>query len=823
MVKFNKIIYGVFAFSIIASYGFTNSFAQEAENVSGIEEIIVTARQQAESLQDVPVTVSVMSEVDLDRYNISNLVDAAKMVPNFRINAGGSGNGSNIYLRGIGSSSISAAFDQSVAINIDGVVVNRGRFIHNAYLDMAQIEVLKGPQSLYFGKSATAGVISIKTNDPTDEFEAELGVGFESEYETTFLEGVISGPIGENLLARLAFGTSETDELRQNYSFANDPMPFGNGTKPFFGEESSNVRLTLLWTPTENLTAKLKYQYSKYENDGGGTMFQEEWCADGLGNPLAHQATGVPGAAAAFTTRQGVDDCVVNGNTSKINLEPGLRAGLPYGYEDGEPGLNQETDMVSLEINWDINDRLALTSVTSLVELDHDELDDYSYGAGVYGGLHRNVYEHTSQEFRLASDFEGAINFQAGLFLQEIEQRFDAHQYAFNLPITPNIFGPALGFFGDFDVTAPLVGPDPATGNMYDYNKDHYLDTDVMSAFMAIYLDISDRTELSVGARYTEEEKSGYIKIPYIHAAAAAFGFGAPPLIEGLEFEDNNLSPEIALNYYVTDNTSVYVAWKRAFKSGGIDNSALPTASINPLSPTFEGFDALIYESEEAEGFEIGLKSNLLDNSLRINATYYFYEYTDLQVQLFDANIIQFSTFNAGAVETEGFEADMLWYTDVEGLTLRGQFAWTDATNTGDFFNTSGVNLRGSERSYSPEFAGSLGFSFDAGLGAGWRVNLSSDARYSDDYGWGVYKNSPRQDSFWMNDAAISIYSEDGTHSFNLIGRNLGDEIVIVTGGSTPGRIGTRTDPGLEAALLQDQNVTTQQGRTVTLQYKYKM
>ena len=134
---------------------------------------------------------------------------------------------------------------------------------------MAQIEVLKGPQSLYFGKSATAGVISIKTNDPTEEFEAELGVGFESEHETTFLEGVISGPIGENLLARLAFGTSETDELKQNYSFANDPMPFGNGTKPFFGEESTNIRLTLLWTPTENLSAKLYYQYSEYVIDGG--------------------------------------------------------------------------------------------------------------------------------------------------------------------------------------------------------------------------------------------------------------------------------------------------------------------------------------------------------------------------------------------------------------------------------------------------------------------------------------------------------------------------------------------------------------------------
>ena len=132
-------------------------------------------------------------------------------------------------------------------------------------------------------------------------------------------------------------------------------------------------------------------------------------------------------------------------------MEPGLRAGLPYGFDNGEPGLDQETDMISLQVDWDINDSLNLTSITSIVELDHVELDDYSYGAGVYGGLHRNVYEHTSQEFRLISDYDGAFNFQAGVFVQEIEQRFDAHQYAFNLPITPNIFGPALAFFGAFD------------------------------------------------------------------------------------------------------------------------------------------------------------------------------------------------------------------------------------------------------------------------------------------------------------------------------------------------------------------------------------
>ena len=813
---------GLILISLANFNNFTPTFAQESDQISSsaIEEIIVTARQQAESLQDVPVTVAVLSEMALDRYNVSNLTDAAKLVPNFRIAAGGSGNGSNIYLRGIGSSSISAAFDQSVAINIDGVVVNRGRFIHNAYLDMAQIEVLKGPQSLYFGKSATAGVISIKTKDPTDEFELEFGAGIETEHEGTFYEFVVSGPLSENFGARLAIGTSENEELRENYSYLNDPMPYGNGTQQWFGEESTNARLTLLWEPTDNFSAKLKYQYSKYENDGGGTMWQEELCVDGIGNPNSVQATGVPGATAAFTTRQSVDDCVINGNTSKINLEAGLRGGLPWGYDDGKPGLNQETDMVSLEINWQINDELALTSITSTVELDHDELDDYSYGAGVFGGLHRNVYEHLSQEFRLSSNYDGAINFQAGIFVQEMEQEFDAYQYAFNLPITPNFLGPVLGAFGAFDLTNPLVGPDPATGNMYDYNKKHYLDTDVRSAFLAVYIDINDRTELSFGARYSEEEKVGYIEIPYIHAAAAAFGFAAPPLIDGLYFEDDNLSPEIALNYYITEDISIYAAYKKGFKSGGVDNSALPTASINPLSPTFEGFDSLIYDSEESDGFEIGLKANLLDNSMRLNATYYLYEYTDLQVQLFDAAIIQFSTFNAGAVETEGFEADLLWNTDVEGLTIRGQFAWADSTNTGDFIVPSGENLKGTESAYSPEISGSFGLSYDSKLSSGWRYTFSTDARYSDDYGYIAQINPPRMDSFWLNDAAISIYSEDGRHSFNLIGRNLGDEIVIITGGAAPGRIATRSGG---SSLLQDQAVTTQNGRTMTFQYKYRM
>ena len=792
-----------------------------AVEAGDIEEIIVTARQQEETLQDVPVTIAAMTEQDLDRYNITNLVDAAKMVPNMVVSHGGSGNGSNLRLRGIGSSSISAAFDHSVAINLDGVVVNRGRFIHNAYMDMGQLEVLKGPQSLYFGKSATAGVISITTNDPGEEFEMEVSGGYEVEYQGYFGEFIVSGPLSDTLGARLAVGFTQNDELFYNYSADHDTVNVPiNGADRWYGDDSINTRLTLAWNPADNFQAKVKYSYSEYNNDGAGTAWAEEVCPEGR-----HQPTSIPSANATFGLYFGVDDCKINGNTSKLHLNPGLRAGLPEGFDDGEPGLRQDTHFLSLRMDWDVSDLFTVTSITGWVDLKHWELDDYSYGAGVFGGLHNNIYKSITEELRLASHFDGPMNFQAGFFYQDIEQEFDAYQYAFNAPILPNIFGPAYALVGG-DPTATIIGPDPATGNQYDYNKHHFLDTEVISAFLAVYWDLNERTEITAGLRYTEEDKDGRIEIPYLHAAALLFGFGAPPLIdEGLEFKDDNLSPEVAVNYYVNDDVSVYLAYKQGFKSGGIDNSALPTAALQPTNPAFPHF--LIYESEEAEGFEAGLKGRFLDGAMRFNATAFTYEYSDLQVQLFDSTIIQFSTFNASALETQGVEFDMLWNTDVEGLSIRSAWAWTDTTYSEDFINATGENLKGEDGSGSADFTGFIGGSYDMPVGAGWRLDLSADFRYTGDYAWSATLDPFMQDSFWLIDAAISLYSEDGRHQFNLIGRNITDEIYVISGGAIPGRCPNfMNGPGIcnnTGPNSLDQAATTPLGRTLSLQYRYTM
>ena len=718
------------------------------------------------------------------------------------------------------SSSISAAFDQSVAINVDGVVVNIGRFIHNAYMDMGGLEVLKGPQSLYFGKSATAGVVSITSNDPGDEWEFEAGLGYEFNHKNQQYDVVVSGPITDTFGARLALGKNSASELFRNLS--------PNVENEFRGEEARNARLTLLWEPNESLSIRLKHSISKYENDGANGR-TEEICPEG-----AVQPTAIPSAGTGFAIFPGVDDCKLNGNTSIADLNTTLALGLPHGGNTGVPFLDQETDFTALKVDWDINESYHLRSTTGWVDLDHIELDVYDYNAGVFGGQHRNTYEAFSQEFILRSDLEGPFNFMIGAYYQDVEQGFEAWQYAFNLALVPNIlnFNPAtqpISVALGFDPTpGALFGPDPATGRGYDYNKNHFLDTEVRSIFVAGYFDVSDTIEITAGLRYTEEEKDGYITLPYFHGAAGIFGFGGFDRVDGLEFEDDNVSPEFAVNWYVTENVSTFFAYKKGFKSGGVDNSALPTAAPNPNSPTFNGFDFLYYDSEEAEGFEIGVKAELLDGALRVNATAFQYEYTDLQVQLFNALIIQFETFNASELLTTGIETDFQWLTPVDGLFLRGNLAITDVSYEDDFFNATGQNLDGQDGVGSADIAGAIGFTYDFPIADGWRMDISSDLNYNDGYDISATLDPFSQDSFWLWDAAIRFYTEDQRFEVALIGRNLSDEIYAFGSGARPGACANNQAlvPGgcnaLAGANDQDQVTTTSLGRQVGLNVRFR-
>ena len=784
-----------------------------------IEEVIVTARQREETLQDVPVTVAAFTGEDMARYNVQNLADASNLVPAFNIYQGGSGNGSNLYLRGIGSSSISSAFDHSVAVAIDGVVANTGRIIFNAYLDMGQIEVLKGPQALYFGKSATAGVVSITTNDPGDERELIASAGYETETDATYAELILSGPLTDTFGARLALGTMDTDELFRNTS------PWAHNQD--LTEESENVRLTLLWDPTDNLQMRLKVNSSNYQNDGPAST-TERRCVDGT----AQDNKGAfVGQSPSF-----YDDCKVNGTTARSDAAPISYVGVPGGDGGDGPGvpyLDQDLLLTSLQIDWQFSDTLELTSVTGWMDQDTNDVGQYCYcspgvpgttakpteALGFFASWSENIYEGFTQELRLASDFNGPFNFMAGYFYEDAHQEFNTDQYAVNI--------------------TRLLGPDPVTGIGSDWRKDHTLDSETHSLFLAGYWELSDSIEVTAGARYTDVERNGYIDIVTMHAMGVAIlGFlPAGSRISGLDFADDNISPEIAVTWHATDEYTFYAAYKAGYKPGGVDNSVLPSASLDPNASSY---DFILYDSEEADGGEIGMKSILLDGSMRLNATIYHYVYENLQIQQFDSAAIQFNTENAGEMTTKGFEFDVLWNTQVEGLSLRAAWAFTDTEYT-ESFMVGDYDLKGLDREYVPDVAGNIGLTWDVPLNNDWTLSFSTDLRYSDDY-ITDYPNCDegdpatgtlgcqdvstvwshgfawKQDSFWMYDASVRLASE--RWEIALSGVNLGDERIVFSEGGIPGNTPDMSGAG---TALEDNARYVNQGRKVTLRATFRL
>jgi len=762
---------------------------QLAANENVLEEILVTARNRAESLQDVPVTVSAFGEEELERFGVVALTDVGRLVPNMQIHSGGPGSASSLKLRGIGTSTISAAFDPAVALNIDGVVLSSHRLIVTGQMDMRQIEVLKGPQSLYFGKSATAGVVSIHSNDPGDEFELMLRGEYAAEHDGTRFEAVISGPITDTFGARLALADGETDELRENLN--------PTVKNKYRGEERSDARLTLLWDPTEAFSARLKATFSDHESDGPNTPYNID-CPE----PQMQQTNL---ASLELVLPPGYYDCKMN---EKMGAPDGPESLLPApgsptfsDWNNGTPYTDQESLLTSLQLDWDINDGLALTSITAYLDLETDLMDGFDYAHGAGSSHAFNGYESISQEFRLQSIYSGPLNFSAGVYYADIEQVLKTGQAAINLG---------------------LVGvSDPITGNGYDWDKEHYLDSETWSAFTALYWSITEDIELTAGIRYTDDDKEGEIRIPYMHAILASGGFlpSGTVITEGLEFEDDSWNPEVTLNWHINDDVSTYLAYKTGYKAGGIDNSALPSAGLQ--AGDVEG---LLYDSENSDGFELGIKSMLLNGALRANASIYRYVYEDLQNQQFNAATIQYETFNAGEMTTQGAEADIHWATQIEGLDLRVAVAWTDAEYTESTVNVTGVDIKGEPVEGSTDLAANFGAMYDAPVSDNWMWGLTADARYNDGYPLSSGTFASEQDSFWVYDASARLYSSDNKYELALIGRNLSDEFYAHTTAGRP--FACQTDPAGGCAAVNtvglDGLVHTNQGREYIVRFTYR-
>ena len=792
----------------------TTPAAQAAEVATNdeIEEILVVARNIEESLQEAPVAVTALGEETLDVFRIDEATDLVSRIPALNVSVGGSGAGAQITLRGVGSSFISNAFDSAVALNYDGVSVSTQRLLQSAFFDVEQLAVLKGPQSLYFGKAASAGVLSLRSANPTEEWESFIKTSYEFEEDGTTFGGYVSGPLTDTLGFRLAGEWQEIDKFVE--------IADGNPTAdPDRGLDNLIGRLTLLWEPTESFTANFKVDYNKQRSETLNSAIDIFCGGDGIAEPsvlLGGSFGAVPGIDLFLPTHDcDIDDGEFVGPDANALIDtvppgsPGAGRNIFRAYND--------TDILFARLNLDIelSENFDLTVLTGYVDLENEYNDTFNSTGqnpdGSAAGLSapfENTLEQTTLEVRLASNFDGPFNFQIGGFYEDRDIGHRTSQNAFN----PSLLGGLAPFLPP--PLGAVVGPDPVTGATFDWLADRPIEAEAISFFASADVQLSEKWELSGGVRWTDEEKSTSVGFPFVHAGVVAIfgtvssGFQTPDI----EFEDDNISPEVVLRYLVNDNISIYGAYKTGFKSGGVDNNTLPTGSVvglaSPDPAVREASAALLrFESEESEGFEVGLRSQFLDRALTLNVTGYRYVYEDQQVQLFDPGVFAFRTFNAGEVTTQGLEVDFLWATAVPGLSLSGSWAFLDAEVTGDFFPSGidgvGDNLRGQDAGFSPDISGNLAINWETSLSDGVRFRISPNIAYKDDYfvGAGVEFDAVTnptgalvQDSYTTFDLNVSIYAPDESWRVSLIGKNLGDEQFLTFAGPAPFRPPTGDD-----------------------------
>ncbi|WP_156681266.1 TonB-dependent receptor [Sphingomonas profundi] len=777
-------------------------------------EILVTARRRDETSIAVPVSLTAVGAAELQRRAINTIDGLARAVPSLIVGeGGGTVQGGIIAIRGIAGSDSNPFGDQAVSFNIDGVQVARATVRRLSEMDISQVEVLKGPQALFFGKNSPAGIISVRTADPTSTLQAKLSTGYEFKGDEVRSEGYISGPLTDTLGFRIAGYFSDIKGYLKNVAPDSGVGIFGDPDSRTPNATEYAVRGTLKWAPNDQFDARLKLTYNHIK--GTASTAQNEIVNCPLG---VSQGNGP------------LEDCKANGTVALGQLGPNFGT-VDARFGDGQTFLRQHQVLGGLELNYHLNDSLTLSSVTGYYDVTLRNRGNFTSNYLDTGVLPRQILasfnfldiREITEELRLASNFDGPVNFLAGGLIQ------DSH--AVNGSVTfRNANNPGQR--------------NPTTGGFVNYINNYRLVQNGLaySVFGQMQVTFLEHFELSVGGRYSYERK----KLP-VFTTAGNGGVTQTPgrlvEIDGIDrsISFNNLSPEATLTYRPTQNLTVYGAYKEGFLSGGYNSVAPAVTTAAPLATgRFATLQNPIYNQQLIKGYEGGIKASLLDGALRTNLSAYNYKTTGLQVSVTIQGTQQ-ELRNAGSVRTKGVEFDFTYRTPLEGLTLNGAVNY----NKGEYLDyqascyrgesssrcftqlnrVTGQNallqdLSGTQLVRAPEWTGNLGFNYEMPIGA-LKLGLSGNASHSDGY-FSDTVSAPGgfQKGYELYDASIRLSTEDDKWELALIGRNLGNTYYFVRSTDVPF---TGSAPGAAAVgTLGDTAAPVSRGRETMLRLSYR-
>ena len=763
-----------------------DSAAAPAEE-GGLETITVTARKRVESVQDTPVDVTAVTGEEIRKRDLTSLEKIAEVTPDFEVGRASNGSGAQLTLRGIGSSSTSIGIEQSVAVVVDGVYYGQGRIIEEGFFDLAQLEILKGPQALFFGKNATAGVISLTSADPGKEAEFSAKAAYEIESKTTQIEAVASSPLSDTLGLRVSVRGSEMNggyyhNEARDITYSTLDVATGTSTPHIASPASSDspgehellARATLKWTPSEQLTGTLKLSSDyNYVNNSS-------WDYVAFNCPNGVASLGPPNYACGnqFVTHQN-------------NMPSDIAQNFPYAHGNGDLYNRYQSYSATGTLAYKADD-YTLTSVSNYQTNNNSWACDCNFQSTSNGtwATENSTWYAVSEEFRALSTFHSPVNFMLGGLAQK----------------TMRTFNQWITFAGLSD---SALGPDD---EFIATSKTSTTEGKTFSLFGQAIWQIVPTIEATAGARYTHETKDSFFAQPVNNPALTGiFRPSTAPL--GLVTANQlftNVSPEATISWKPVQDVMLYAAYKTGYKSGGFDNSGINSGAIAANPATYMAFNP-----EKAKGFELGAKTTVLDNQLRVNLAIFDYKYTDLQVDFFNSPIFAFQTVSADA-RTDGAEIDVEYAPrDVHGLTLHAVVNYNDAKYT-NFIGpcyagqtpAQGCNiptptlpfqtLTGAPLGMSPKVTAAAGGRYDAPIGgAGLHLQSSIDARYSGSYLASSFDNeASRIGSYVILDAGLRLLTDGDKYEFAVVGKNLTNRFYVtgvVDGPSTGSGTGTAT------------------------------
>lgn len=782
--------------------------AAESPVSSGVEDIIVTARRRNESVQSIPVSVQAISAQTIQARDLTSLEKIAAATPQFTVARASNGAGAQLTLRGIGSNATSIGIEQSVAIVVDSVYYGQGRVINEGFFDLARVEILKGPQALFYGKNATAGVISLTTADPGKDREIIGRVGYELNARQLYGEVVYSTPLSDTLGLRLAVRGSKM--FGGFYRNAASSQPYNTFDVATGTLNPHTAAAAALDQPQERELigrATLKY-------DGGSgltaTLKASGSWNDTVGNGWNYSAVRCPTGATALNPAY---KCDGGFKIYQNNFPVDIAQATPFGRSNGDLYNTYKSWQATGTVNYDM-ENVTLNSVTNYNWNNNKFGCDCDFLGGGVWATENASYHAFSQELRALTKFDAPVNLMVGGLYQKTKRTF------FQAVLFANIENSA----------AP-------TGMRYvAYSKDSATDGETLSAYGQAMWKILPTLEATAGVRYTHETKTSTFTQPYVNPALTGIFRPQSAAANGTLLGDQTFtdwSPDITLSWKPTSDVMVYGAYKTAYKSGGFSNSAINSALVtnNPSAD-------LAFNPERGRGFEAGIKTTLLDRQLRANLTLYSYKYTDLQIDFFNSQVFAYVTYNAGAARSKGVELELEYAPrSVPGLSLHGTLNYNRARYlnfiapcwsgqsiaAGCSLRVAGIerqDLSGAPTSAAPEWTATAGVSYETEIGKNLKIGGNIDTRTSSSYlGSSFGDPFTRQDGYAVLDAGIRIGAANDRWQLAVLGKNLTNKFYFIGAGTAPL---TGAGTGTNTATLGDIIGYGAMPRTVRLQATFR-